>query len=347
MEGKKTKKVNKVSAKKKKQIISSVFMVLFIAAYIYFTNEAEKENAQQSADTGNIISINADQSGAEGITYESFAYTDVPEYTGSKAVEINGNVPFFTYEELQSAKERVYFEDYGAFDNLGRCTAACACLGRETMPASGEKRGDISSIHPSGWHQRKYDCVYDNTIMTRSHLIAWMLSAENDNEKNLISGTRYMNSDCMTEYEKKVQSFLYDYAPMHVLYRVTPVYSGNELVARGVLMEAKSVEDNGLLLQYCVYIHNVQPGIKLNYSNGYSDYTGIFFDIASSSVVTDDIDLDAYKIEMDTHTCHNVDCRMSGDAIIFAGDTSMVSKWTELGYKTCSCLENEIYANAA
>ena len=287
------------------------------------------------------------QSAAAEASDGAFSLDMVPPYTGKMSVKINGNVPYFTEEEMKEARDLVYFERYGDLDSLGRCTAAYACLGRETMPKSGESRGDISDIHPSGWHQRSYKCVDQGTFMTRTHLIGWMLSAENANEKNLITGTRYMNADAMLEYEELTDDYLYHNPGTHVLYRITPVYRGYELIARGVLMEARSVEDNGKSVEYCVYVYNVQPGVTFDYNDGWSDYTGIFFDTKADSVVTKGIDLDDFVMDMDTLTCHMPGCGDCKNGAPFKGDVEMVSSWYSLGYNVCNCVYERFLSAAA
>jgi DNA-entry nuclease len=156
-------------------------------------------------------------------------------------------------------------------DPLGRCGVAYANVSRELMPT--EERGEIGNIKPSGWNQEKYEGVVDSVppyLYNRCHLIAYCLTAENANEKNLITGTRYMNVNGMLPFEEKVAKYLDTY-DNHVLYRVTPIFEGNNLVASGVLMEAYSVEDEGKGICFCVYCYNVQPGVKINYKTGESE----------------------------------------------------------------------------
>ena len=272
-----------------------------------------------------------------------FSLNDVPEYSGAKYCVVNGNVPFFTKNELKLASQGA-FEYYGPLDSYGRCTVAFDCLGRETMPGS-QKRGSISNIHPSGWKQARYDCVDSETVMTRAHLAGYMLSSENANERNLVTGTRYMNSDAMLIFEEDTQDYLYNSRGRHVLYRVTPIFKGSELMPRGVLMEAQSVEDGGIGVKYCVYIYNVQPGLKFNYSTGRSEYTGIFFDTDSSTVVTDGVAIGSYGLDTSTNTIHSAFCseygKVPGESrIAFAGDIDCESQWPAMGYKLChSCLK--------
>ena len=190
----------------------------------------------------------------------------IPEYTGEPYVRVNDNVPFFTEEE----KTTDTFESYSELDNLGRCDVAFANVSRELMPTG--KRGKIGSVKPSGWRQAKYEGLIDSDppfLYNRCHLIAYCLTAENANEKNLITGTHYMNVEGMLPFEEQVAKYL-DWNDNHVLYRVTPVFEGDNLVAGGVLMEAYSVEDDGEGICFCVYCYNVQPGIAIDYATGKS-----------------------------------------------------------------------------
>lgn len=194
------------------------------------------------------------------------AELDVPAYSGLPYTEVNGNKPFFE-EKDYSIKS---FEHYSSLDLLGRCGAAYANVSRELMPT--EERGNIGKIKPTGWVQEKYEGIVDANppyLYNRCHLIAYCLTAENANEKNLITGTRYMNVEGMLPFEERVARYL-DQNDNHVLYRVTPIFEGLNLLASGVLMEAYSVEDNGEGVCFCVYCYNVQPGIKIDYRTGKS-----------------------------------------------------------------------------
>lgn len=301
-----------------------------------------EESAAGGTGTAGLVQ-ESDQGSSETFSPASAYEVTVPPYTGNGAIVVNYGVPFFTEEEKQRAREGS-FEDYGELDSLGRCTAAMGCLGRETMPAKGEKRGDISSIHPTGWKQARYDCVDSETVMTRAHLIGWMLGAENSNPKNLITGTRYMNSDSMLEYEEAVSDYIYHNKNCHVLYRVTPLFEGSNLMADGIVMEGWSVEDNGDSICMCIYVYNVQPGLEFNYQNGKSRYNGIFMDTDSDTVITDGIRLKEYTLVNSTNTIH--DSRCSELQMIdreskteFAGDADMVDSWKSFGYNLCSCLK--------
>lgn len=196
-------------------------------------------------------------------TKETISLENIPEYEESPYVEINGNMPFFTEEE----KTTEVFENYSELDALGRCGTAYANVCREIMPT--EERGAIGMVKPSGWHTVKYDCVNGKYLYNRCHLIGYQLAGENANEKNLITGTRYLNMDGMLPFENDVAEYVEE-TGHHVLYRVTPVYEGNDLVARGVEMEAWSVEDEGKGIAFHVFVYNVQPGVVIDYSDGSS-----------------------------------------------------------------------------
>lgn len=190
----------------------------------------------------------------------------IPAFSGKPYVEINGNVPFFTEEEL---KKTDCFEFYSDLDSLGRCGVVYAVCGKDTMPPKGDERGEIGHVKPSGWVQGKYDTslVDGGFLYNRSHLLGWQLTDEDDNEKNLITGTRYFNVKGMLPFENMVADYIRETGGK-VWYRVTPIYEGKNLVASGVLMEASSVGDGGGELSFCVYCYNVQPGVAIDYATG-------------------------------------------------------------------------------
>lgn len=188
---------------------------------------------------------------------------NIPEFTGEAYVVINGNVPYFTEEDYTTES----FESYSELDLLGRCGAAYASIGTDLMPV--KEREDIGMIKPSGWHTVKYDCVEKKYLYNRSHLIGYQLTGENANERNLITGTRYMNAQGMLPFENLVADYVKQ-SENHVLYRVTPIFKGNNLLAEGVLMEGWSVEDNGEGICFNVFVYNVQPGIEIDYATGES-----------------------------------------------------------------------------
>ena len=193
----------------------------------------------------------------------SFDLSSIPEFTDEPYVVLNNNKPNFTKEDY--AKD--VFEEYSKLDYLGRCGPAFAKVGIETMPT--EERGEIGMVKPSGWQTIKYDRVEGKYLYNRCHLIGYQLTAENANERNLITGTRYMNVQGMLPFENMVAEYVRE-TKNHVLYRVTPIFEGENLVASGVQIEAKSVQDNGKGICFNVYVYNNQPGIKIDYFNGNS-----------------------------------------------------------------------------
>ena len=182
-------------------------------------------------------------------------------YQGEPYVVINDNNPAFNDADFTT----ISFESYGELDGLGRCTTAFANIGKDIMPT--EKRGAIGEVKPTGWQTAKYDSVDGKYLYNRCHLIGYQLTGENANEKNLITGTRYMNVDGMLPFENMVADYIKE-TDNHVMYRVTPVFEGENLVASGVLMEAESVEDHGEGVKFNVYVYNVQPGITIDYATG-------------------------------------------------------------------------------
>lgn len=185
----------------------------------------------------------------------------IPAYNGKAYVAVNNNEPFFTDSDMTTTA----FENYSDLDSLGRCGVAYANICRDIMPT--EERGKIGMIKPSGWHTVKYDVIKDRYLYNRCHLIGYQLAGENANPKNFITGTRYLNVEGMLPFENLVADYVNN-TGNHVLYRVTPMFSGSNLVANGVLIEAKSVEDNGGGILFNVYCYNVQPGVGINYENG-------------------------------------------------------------------------------
>ena len=197
-------------------------------------------------------------------TASSFSLSDVPAYSGKAYTSVNGNVPYFTAAELTTTS----FETYSDLDTLGRCGVTYACIGKDLMPT--EERGSIGMVKPTGWHTVRYDDLVDGKYLyNRCHLIGYQLTGENANTKNLITGTRYLNIEGMLPFENMVADYIQE-TNNHVLYRVTPIFEGNNLLANGVLMEGYSVEDKGAGVSYCVFAYNVQPGIEIDYATGES-----------------------------------------------------------------------------
>lgn len=225
-------------------------------------------------------------------TKETATLTDIPEYSGEPYITINDNQPDFTDSDLTTEA----FENYSDLDNLGRCRVAYANICMDLMPT--EERGSISQVKPSGWHSVRYDNVDGKSLYNRCHLIGWQLAGENANEKNLITGTRYLNVDGMLPFENMVADYVKE-TNNHVLYRVTPIFNGNNLVASGVEMEAMSVEDRGEGILFHVYCYNVQPGITIDYATGDSYLT------STKSEETGD---STYILNENTMKFHTPDC---------------------------------------
>ncbi len=196
-----------------------------------------------------------------GTSGKNVSLSEIPEYSGSPYVEINGNEPDFSKSDFTTDS----FETYSELDSLGRCGAAYANVGQDLMPTG--PRSSIGQVKPTGWHTAKYDSVDGKYLYNRCHLIGYQLTAENANKKNLITGTRYLNVDGMLPFENMVADYIHE-TGNHVLYRITPVFDGNNLVASGVEMEAESVEDQGESISFHVFCYNVQPGIGIDYATG-------------------------------------------------------------------------------
>ena len=192
---------------------------------------------------------------------EAESVEEIPPFSGEAYVAVNGNVPFFVEEEYTTEA----YEYYSELDELGRCGMTMACIGVEIMPT--EERGSIGSVKPSGWQSVKYDIVDGKYLYNRCHLIGFQLSGENANKRNLITGTRHLNIEGMLPFENMVADYVKE-TENHVLYRATPIFNGDDLVAEGVLMEGWSVEDDGEGICFCVFAYNSQPGIVIDYATG-------------------------------------------------------------------------------
>lgn len=267
----------------KSKIITSIISIAIIICFMYVVNENYKRtyineinNAKQNQATinedtaqnqakKNIIEQN--QISQDGLANSdkpsnpNYDLSNIQKYTDKIWVEINNNIPYFTEED----KGKAAFEEYSELDDKERCGIAFANICKEIMPKEGQKREEISIIKPSGWNQTKIDGKY---LYNRCHLIAYQLADESANEKNLITGTRYFNTEGMLPFENKVANYIKQNENNHVLYRVTPDFKGENLVASGVQIEAYSLEDNGNGIQFNVYIYNVQPGVDIDYLTG-------------------------------------------------------------------------------
>ena len=255
---------------KTKFIIVAILAFIFMCTACSFTNSSNSAIEMQTPQPEIIngatpekeaeAETKVDKENLPAIT-TAISLAEIPEYSGLPFVEINNNVPFFTTEELVTDA----FEKYSPLDSKGRCGVAYANICQELMPT--EERGSIGMIKPSGWHTVRYDFVDGKYLYNRCHLIAYQLAGENANERNLITGTRYLNIETMLSFEGRVADYVLA-TNNHVLYRVTPFFDGDNLLATGVLMEGYSVEDNGEGICYNVFCYNVQPGVVINYANG-------------------------------------------------------------------------------
>ncbi len=259
-------------------------------------------------------------------------------YSGNPFILINNNVPYFSEEEKTCTDA---FEKYSELDELGRCGVAYANICRELMPT--EERGEIGRVKPSGWHTANYhELIEGNYLYNRCHLIGYQLSGENANEKNLITGTRYLNVQGMLPFENEVTDYV-ENTGNHVLYRVTPEFEGDNLVASGVLMEAYSVEDQGQGIMFNVYCYNVQPGITIDYATGDSTLSGETVDASknNNTIITeksqdDGTELD-YVLNTNTKKFHLPDCKSVSDMKeknkqVYHGSREDL---LTLGYKSC------------
>lgn len=232
------------------KLILAIILAIVIAVADYFGVDFDKI-------FGEIANENT-------ISYTtSYDLSTIPEFTDKPYIVLNENRPEFTEDDYNTNEYEVYSE----LDYLGRCGPAFAKVGIETIPT--EERGEIEQVKPSGWQTAKYDIVDGKYLYNRCHLIGFQLTGENANKGNLITGTRYMNVDGMLPFENLVDDYVEE-TKNHVLYRVTPIFEGENLVASGVQIEAKSVEDDGEGVCFNVYVYNVQPGVTINYSNGES-----------------------------------------------------------------------------
>lgn len=225
------------------RIILTILLAIItvVAGYLYY-----KEISNKNKTTNNIVGLDVN---------------NLPEYRGKPYVVINNNEPNFDKSELVPKS----FEKYAELDNLKRCGTADSIIGQDLMPTS--KRENISSVKPTGWKSVKYNGIEGGNLYNRCHLIGFQLAGENANKRNLITGTRYLNTKGMLPFENMVADYVKE-TNNHVRYRVTPIFDGNELVARGVQIEAMSIEDNGKAIKFNVYCFNVQPNIEINYKTG-------------------------------------------------------------------------------
>ena len=254
---------------------SKIFVIFLciaitVLALFFCSDNSKKPISEQSKSTistsvDNLSTTEQAQPTTNASNDLPFELSDIPRYSGSPFCEVNNNKPYFRSDELTTDS----FRRFSELDSLGRCGVAFACIGTDSLPT--EERGAIGMIKPTGWHTVRYDdIIEDKYLYNRCHLIAFELSGENANPQNLITGTRYMNVKGMLPFENRVRSYI-ENTNQHVMYRITPVFEGDNLVATGVLMESYSVEDDGEGICFNVFCYNVQPQIKINYADGTSE----------------------------------------------------------------------------
>ena len=257
-------------------------------------------------------------------TQKSYESTDIPAYVGNSFVILDDNKPAFSKQDRERTDA---FETYSDLDELGRCGVAYANICKELMPT--EERGAIGMVKPTGWHTVKYDNVEGKYLYNRCHLIGYQLAGENANEKNLITGTRYLNVTGMLKFEDQVADYV-KATDHHVLYRVTPVFEGDNLVATGLEMEAYSVEDCGKGVSFHVFVYNIQPGITIDYATGES-----WTDDSKTEENTEAED--GYVLNTNTHKFHKENCESVRD---IAGSNKEVytgnrEDLINMGYEPC------------
>lgn len=241
---------------KKLRLLVSALLIAVIMTGCSVATNVSKEDIKGA--------INLVSDIVKGTNSSSYDMSSIPEFSGKDAyVVLNNNEPNFTKEDMTTKS----FEKYSKLDNLGRCGVAFANVGKDIMPT--EERGSIGQVKPSGWQTIKYDIVDGKYLYNRCHLIGYQLTGENANRENLVTGTRYLNIDGMLDFENDIADYVKK-TGNHVLYRVTPIFQGSELVCRGVQMEALSVEDNGKGIKFNVFAYNAQPGVEIDYSTGKS-----------------------------------------------------------------------------
>lgn len=255
-------------------------------------NIIESTSPQLSIATGDVTLTELTVAEKEAIL------ASIPDYSGSPYAIINDGMPFFSESDLTTES----FEFYSELDSLGRCGTTYACIGQDLMPT--EERGEIGRVKPTGWHTVKYDCIADRYLYNRCHLIGYQLTGENANVMNLITGTRYLNVEGMLPFENMVAEYV-DKTGNHVLYRITPIFDGDNLVASGVLMEAISVEDKGTGILFNVYCYNVQPGVGIDYATGDSWQENEPISETTSGEVTYILNTNTYKFHYPS--CSSVD----------------------------------------
>lgn len=323
----------------KKSILGILLIITTIFVYGCTDVDVSQEAIEDKAATKIEQQINESLEGKEVkskleklVKRKNVSSKKIPNFAGEPYIVLDDNIPKFTLEEK---KERRSFENYGALDYLGRCQTATARIGRDLMPT--EERGSIGMIKPVGWHTIKYDFVDGKYLYNRCHLIGYQLTAENANEKNLITGTRYLNMQGMLPFENMVADYVKE-TGNKVLYRVTPIYDGDDLLSKGVQMEGWSVEDEGKGICFNVFAYNAQPGVKIKYATGESwEENNETSNAGKQETATDQeknidaiLNVNAKKIH--TLTCKSVKQMSESNKKYFQGNPE---KLLEEGYEFC------------
>ena len=299
---------------KKKLILA---FCLILSAVLIFCGCGDTEKPDENID------VNSSSSQSYHEDYIA-SVNDAPEFGGEPYVAIRNNEPRFDNKDLVTKS----YESYSKLDNLGRCGVVMACIGTDIMPT--EERGSIGQVKPTGWHTVKYDIVDGKYLYNRCHLIGFQLTGENANEQNLITGTRFLNIEGMLPFENMIADYVKE-TENHVIYRVTPVYKGSNLLVSGVQMEAFSVEDNGEGICFNVYAYNSQPGIEINYSNGESK-------LANDKIAPDGNETETeYILNTNSKKFHTADCSLAKDIKASNKKLSKEDRSTllEKGYSPC------------
>lgn len=299
---------------KKKLILA---LCLILSATLIFCGCGDTEKPDENID------VNSSSSQSYPEDYIA-SVNDAPEFSGEPYVAIRNNEPQFDNKDLVTKS----YESYSKLDSLGRCGVVMACIGTDIMPT--EERGSIGQVKPTGWHTVKYDIVDGKYLYNRCHLIGFQLTGENANEQNLITGTRYLNIEGMLPFENMIADYVKE-TENHVIYRVTPVYKGSDLLASGVQMEAFSVEDNGEGICFNVYAYNSQPGIEINYSNGESK-------LANDKITPDGNETETeYILNTNSKKFHTANCSLAKDIKASNKKLSKEDRSTllEKGYSPC------------
>ena len=292
-------------------IVAAIYVIAFLALFCRCDDSntpiiAEQISTTTGAEIDDLSNAEQTPSTTNALRDLPFELSDIPNYSVSPYCEVNNNQPFFRADELTTES----FKHFSDLDSLERCGVAYACIGTDSLP--NEERGAIGTIKPSGWHTVRYDDVIeDRYLYNRCHLIAFELSGENANRQNLITGTRYMNMEGMLSFENRVRNYV-ENTNQHVMYRVTPVFEGDNLVATGVLMEGYSVEDNGTGICFNVFCYNVQPHIRINYTDGTSEIDYVTESEESTDVTNGD-STTTYVLNTNTKKFHYPYCDSVND----------------------------------